>query len=288
MYTVVDFFDHKDVKENVIFCMHSFLQSGYTKGKILCHQCGNKLGGFDFVSGTKCECFQVALPPVWISRNRVDITMALPSHIEARLQEYRQTQQVPPIDDFPEPIHIHDDHMFDTKCKKCRHEFVMSERNYEFRGPVSHGDHVFDTSCDICRAVFLADHIENEFEFQVRSELPVEPVCAMEKSEEKEAKDKSSPSEVSADCDVSANLTQPTTENDLIDENANAGGNTERGGGDADCSPTPDTTEWENPFGVLTVPEPEQAKQVEKYCIYSYNFSIIAVLKFRMIYEVLV
>jgi hypothetical protein len=229
----------------------------------------------------------------------VDIAMALPPHIEARLQEFRQ-QSPPEVDSFPdtlrepitepiyeasyrpyhEPIHVHDDHMFDTTCEQCRHEFVMSERNYEFRGPVSHGDHVFDTSCDICRAVFLADHIEHEFGFQSSSDLAMDTVTDTiheventNTAEETVTTDNTPQSEATTNCDDAGDGTaQAPRENDLTEGNAEA--STERGGGDAD-NDTTDAATWNNPFNELALPEEQEQAEEKKVRISLDHFIVL-------------
>lgn len=44
----------------------------WTKGKLHCENCGQKVGSFDFVSGRKCECKETVLPPVHFISSQVD------------------------------------------------------------------------------------------------------------------------------------------------------------------------------------------------------------------------
>ncbi|XP_012272297.1 E3 ubiquitin-protein ligase RNF180 [Orussus abietinus] len=44
----------------------------WVKGKIQCPHCHCRLGSFDFVSQTKCDCGEFVLPPIWIIHQRVD------------------------------------------------------------------------------------------------------------------------------------------------------------------------------------------------------------------------
>ena len=219
-------------------CFLSFLQSSYRKGKICCPKCSCKVGAFDFITPSKCDCGKHVQPPVWIVRNRVDVAISLPADIEARIMEGSFRMQDKPISEakmntaisichhnagyscqycampmqsearsaeplspsestFPyrnsmlsvTQLEGHNAHMFDTKCPICRKEFLSAQRNYEFRGPVSHGNHIFDTCCDICRAEFMADQqmATSVIEFQgntlagisdtdIRSEVPAAAV----------------------------------------------------------------------------------------------------------------
>ncbi|KAK4877223.1 hypothetical protein RN001_009729 [Aquatica leii] len=46
----------------------------WSKGKLNCYQCNARIGAFDFISGTKCQCEQNVLPPVHIINSKVDFT----------------------------------------------------------------------------------------------------------------------------------------------------------------------------------------------------------------------
>lgn len=47
--------------------------SKWTKGKINCPKCGNKIGSFDFVSGNKCECADYIIPPIYFIKSKTDV-----------------------------------------------------------------------------------------------------------------------------------------------------------------------------------------------------------------------
>lgn len=48
--------------------------ANWTKGRINCENCGTRLGGFDFISGTKCSCTSnVSLPPVHFIKSKLDL-----------------------------------------------------------------------------------------------------------------------------------------------------------------------------------------------------------------------
>ncbi|XP_039282347.1 E3 ubiquitin-protein ligase RNF180-like [Nilaparvata lugens] len=46
--------------------------ANWLKGKLTCAQCSAKLGSFDFVHGSKCDCDAFVLPPVHLIRSKVD------------------------------------------------------------------------------------------------------------------------------------------------------------------------------------------------------------------------
>ncbi|VVC94156.1 unnamed protein product [Leptidea sinapis] len=52
-------------------------ETGWTKGKLKCSECGSKVGSFDYVSGRKCECDNTVLPPIHFIKSQVDIPMEL-------------------------------------------------------------------------------------------------------------------------------------------------------------------------------------------------------------------
>lgn len=45
----------------------------WSKGRINCSQCDSRIGAFDFVSGTKCECTKYLLPPVHLIKSKIDL-----------------------------------------------------------------------------------------------------------------------------------------------------------------------------------------------------------------------
>ncbi|RZF47401.1 hypothetical protein LSTR_LSTR009140 [Laodelphax striatellus] len=47
-------------------------EAGWLKGKLTCPRCSAKLGSFDFVSGSKCDCDSFILPPIHLIRSKVD------------------------------------------------------------------------------------------------------------------------------------------------------------------------------------------------------------------------
>ncbi|CAN7984128.1 unnamed protein product [Ixodes hexagonus] len=44
----------------------------WIKGKLYCPSCNARLGTFDFVTGAKCDCREFVLPPIHISKSRID------------------------------------------------------------------------------------------------------------------------------------------------------------------------------------------------------------------------
>ncbi|XP_059478455.1 E3 ubiquitin-protein ligase RNF180-like [Neocloeon triangulifer] len=50
------------------------VESGWTKGRLCCLACKNRIGAFDFVSGAQCLCEEkVVRPAVQITRAKVDL-----------------------------------------------------------------------------------------------------------------------------------------------------------------------------------------------------------------------
>lgn len=48
-------------------------QENWTKGKIFCPHCNYRMGGFDFISGKKCDCQLNILPSVYFVPSKVDV-----------------------------------------------------------------------------------------------------------------------------------------------------------------------------------------------------------------------
>uniref|UniRef100_A0A8D8BR16 E3 ubiquitin-protein ligase RNF180 n=1 Tax=Culex pipiens TaxID=7175 RepID=A0A8D8BR16_CULPI len=50
-------------------------QTQWTRGKLKCTKCGQKVGSFDFVSGVRCKCpvGGSVLPAVHLVRSKVDV-----------------------------------------------------------------------------------------------------------------------------------------------------------------------------------------------------------------------
>lgn len=45
----------------------------WSKARLNCQQCDSRLGGFDFISGNKCECLRNVLPAVHLIKSKVDL-----------------------------------------------------------------------------------------------------------------------------------------------------------------------------------------------------------------------
>jgi len=52
--------------------LHKLNEADWSKGKLMCPKCFARLGSFDFVSGKKCQCMRVIVPPVHIVKSKVD------------------------------------------------------------------------------------------------------------------------------------------------------------------------------------------------------------------------
>lgn len=48
----------------------------WVKGKLYCPTCSARLGSFDFVTGAKCDCGEFVLPPIHLSKSRIDCDQA--------------------------------------------------------------------------------------------------------------------------------------------------------------------------------------------------------------------
>ncbi|XP_060565094.1 E3 ubiquitin-protein ligase RNF180-like [Ruditapes philippinarum] len=53
--------------------VHSFEQTSWTKGKLLCVKCNGRLGSFDFVYKKVCKCLQHPIPLVHLLKDRIDV-----------------------------------------------------------------------------------------------------------------------------------------------------------------------------------------------------------------------
>lgn len=50
------------------------LEAGkWSKGKINCQHCDFRIGGFDFISGNKCNCMNSVVPNIYIIKSKVDL-----------------------------------------------------------------------------------------------------------------------------------------------------------------------------------------------------------------------
>ncbi|CAH2000222.1 unnamed protein product [Acanthoscelides obtectus] len=45
----------------------------WSKGRINCPYCDSRIGNFDFVSGSRCECSNSYLPPVHLIKSKIDL-----------------------------------------------------------------------------------------------------------------------------------------------------------------------------------------------------------------------
>ncbi|XP_076247120.1 E3 ubiquitin-protein ligase RNF180-like isoform X2 [Calliopsis andreniformis] len=48
-------------------------QESWTKGRLHCPHCNNRIGSFNFVNELKCDCGQFITPPIRITNSKVDI-----------------------------------------------------------------------------------------------------------------------------------------------------------------------------------------------------------------------
>lgn len=57
-------------------------QANWIKGKLTCPKCNGRIGSFDYVCGSKCQCGDYVLPAVHVVRGKIDCdTMGLLSKI---------------------------------------------------------------------------------------------------------------------------------------------------------------------------------------------------------------
>lgn len=56
--------------------MH-FLQESWTKGRLHCPNCNNRIGTFNFINELKCNCSKFITPPIKITNSKVDILFHL-------------------------------------------------------------------------------------------------------------------------------------------------------------------------------------------------------------------
>lgn len=61
-------------EENIPDWIKSVLEEGdWSKGKICCQYCDARLGGFDFISGSKCSCQNNVLPNIYFVKSKIDL-----------------------------------------------------------------------------------------------------------------------------------------------------------------------------------------------------------------------
>ncbi|XP_013415066.1 E3 ubiquitin-protein ligase RNF180 [Lingula anatina] len=61
-----------DSLEGPQWILDQLLKGGWTKGKLTCPKCGGKVGGFDFISPSRCSCGLHMNPFIYLTANRVD------------------------------------------------------------------------------------------------------------------------------------------------------------------------------------------------------------------------
>lgn len=49
-------------------------EAEWCKGRLNCEKCDFRVGGFDFISGSKCGCTKSVLPAVHLIKSKVDLT----------------------------------------------------------------------------------------------------------------------------------------------------------------------------------------------------------------------
>ncbi|CAH0547340.1 unnamed protein product [Brassicogethes aeneus] len=61
-------------EENLPLWISNKIQEvNWSKGRLNCTECDARIGGFDFISGHKCECLENPLPPVHFIKSKVDL-----------------------------------------------------------------------------------------------------------------------------------------------------------------------------------------------------------------------
>jgi len=51
----------------------AFDDSAWSLGKLNCAKCSARIGAFNFVQPRRCPCGQTNLPPVWLTKSKVDV-----------------------------------------------------------------------------------------------------------------------------------------------------------------------------------------------------------------------
>ncbi|KAJ8734043.1 hypothetical protein PYW07_014594 [Mythimna separata] len=49
----------------------------WTKGKLHCQKCNNRIGSFDYISGRKCNCGSSVIPPIHLVTSQIDRPMQI-------------------------------------------------------------------------------------------------------------------------------------------------------------------------------------------------------------------
>lgn len=50
-----------------------YLQESWTKGRLHCSHCNNRIGSFNFINVLRCDCNQFVTHPIRIINSKVDI-----------------------------------------------------------------------------------------------------------------------------------------------------------------------------------------------------------------------
>ncbi|CAL7943280.1 unnamed protein product [Xylocopa violacea] len=53
---------------------HAINQESWTKGRLHCPNCNNRIGSFNFVNELRCNCNKFITPPVKITNSKVDVS----------------------------------------------------------------------------------------------------------------------------------------------------------------------------------------------------------------------
>lgn len=73
---------HTIADQNVVFLsednlpewiMQRIQEANWSKGRLNCEQCDLRVGAFDFISGSKCQCLENVLPAVHLIKSKVDL-----------------------------------------------------------------------------------------------------------------------------------------------------------------------------------------------------------------------
>lgn len=68
--------------ENIVFLSEDFLpgwitekieEVQWTRARLNCPHCDSRIGAFDYISGTKCDCNEKILPSVHVIKSKIDL-----------------------------------------------------------------------------------------------------------------------------------------------------------------------------------------------------------------------
>lgn len=81
----------------------AFDESAWSMGKLNCNKCSARIGAYNFVQPRRCPCGQSNLPPVWLTKSKVDVDSTNLKPRCSNLVPTNMTRETLPIITAPSP-----------------------------------------------------------------------------------------------------------------------------------------------------------------------------------------